>query len=183
MSTPSQTLNLPVNILPLTPLVSLDTVSCTLHNLADVKESFPPGSKSVANLDPLVKTKHSVTAPVDEESLVQLAEFAFNKTGTDDINDPHLNVLGGDAEGLGDVLVWEGAAWGAGGEGSEGEETDFAEENVVWETYSKNLVGRSVLNHYKMWDITIILDPAVVLIVKLLIILQITTGKDLEQVE
>ena len=68
---------------------------------------------------------------MDQESLIELAEFALDKTRADNINDPHLNVVGWDVQGFGDGLVWEGAGWSSGGKRSEGEKADFAEEGGV----------------------------------------------------
>lgn len=68
---------------------------------------------------------------MDQESLVELAELALDETRANDVNDPHLNVVGWDVQGFGDGLVWEGAGWGSGGKRSESEEADFAEEGGV----------------------------------------------------
>jgi len=65
---------------------------------------------------------------VDQESLVELAEFSLDEARTDDVNDPHLNVGEWDMQGFGDGLVRESASWGSGGKRSEREKADFAEE-------------------------------------------------------
>ena len=144
-SNSSHSLNFPVRILPLVPLMNLNLLPRTLHNLADAEERFPPGGESLANLDPLVKSKYSVAAPVDEESLIQLAEFSLNEAGANDIDDPHLNVLGWDSEGFGDSLVWEGACWCAGWQGSESEEADLAEKDVVWQSYFQLILASIIM--------------------------------------
>lgn len=72
-------------------------------------ERAAPHHQTTLNLGPLLLAEHAVSSAVDEELLLELGELTLDQTGTDGVDDPHLDVGGGHAQGRGDGGVGERA--------------------------------------------------------------------------
>ncbi len=96
-----------------------------------------------------------------QEDLLLLRQAALHQLGPDDVDRPHLDILRGDLQRLGDVGVRNLAVGRAGSQAGEGEQADLALQLVVVEL--------------------LLLDPALVFVSEVVVVLEILLGEDLEQ--
>ena len=93
----------------------------------DALEGGTPHVEAGSDLAPLVLAKDAVGGTVDEEGLFLLGELALDEADADGVDGPHLDVVRGDLQGLGDGSVGEGAGLrGGSGDAGEGEQTHLA---------------------------------------------------------
>jgi hypothetical protein len=98
---------------------------------------------------------------VDEEHATLLRELALNEASTDNIDGPTLDLLGGDLKGLGDAGVLKLAARGGGRKAGEGKEAHLAVKTIVVEL--------------------LLVNPALVLLVEVVVVLKVLLSEDIEQ--
>jgi hypothetical protein len=118
---------------------------------------------------------------VDEEGLVELRKLTLDKTGTDHVDDPKLDFFTRNVEASGDDVVGEFAVRCLRGKGGEGEETDLAESNGVVDTYTQVNKSKKKGGGKTLEGPTVVINPAVVLIVELLVVLKVSTNENLEE--
>lgn len=63
---------------------------------------------------------------MNEESLVELREFPFDKASADHVDNPELDFFAGNVEAASDHVVGKFAVRGGGGQGGQGEEAYLA---------------------------------------------------------
>jgi hypothetical protein len=136
-------------------------LSFPLHHLQHTPHALLPGIQARGHLAPLLLAKHAVGRLVHKEHLLLLRELALHESGTDHVNDPHLDIFGGDLERLGNALVFEFAGRCACRQGCEGEESHLTVQLAVVETFA--------------------LDEAIVLVSEVVVILEFLLSNDLEQ--
>lgn len=109
----------------------------------------------------LLLAKDAVGDLVDEEHATLLGELAFDETGADDVDCPHLDVLFGDLQGLGDSGVLDLAARCGGSETGECEEAHLAIQFFAVEL--------------------LLVNPSLVLVVEVDEVLKILLGEDIQK--
>ena len=107
-----------------------ETLALGADHGENVLEGTAPHHQAALDLGPLLLTKDTVGGAVDKEFGLQLGELALNKTGTDGVNNPHLDIGGGNAQSGGDGGVGERARGGGGGQRGEGEETHLGLQSI-----------------------------------------------------
>jgi hypothetical protein len=142
-------------------LLRLSSLALAPHDLEDIAQRFLPGIETGSDFAPLLLAEDAVGGAVDEEDLFLLGQLALDEPGADHVDDPHLDVLGGDLQRLGDALVLELAGAGGGGEGGEGEEAHLAVQDVGVEG--------------------VVVHEGVVLVAEVGVVLELLLGYDLEQ--
>lgn len=175
-----ETLQLPLNLLLVTSLLLLSLLAAGLDDLKNSAEGILPRIQALGNNLPLLLTKRPDVRAVDEEALVELGELALDETSADDVNDPKFDFLFRDVEAAGDSVVGEGAVFARGGERCKGKEADLAVSGVSVDAY--NIISFKFMTS-KLRKQTVVLSPGVVLVVKLDVVLQLTSGEDLKELE
>jgi len=157
----ARTLRLPLDLVQVALLLRLGSLSLPPDDVEHVAQGLLPGVQARGDLAPLLLAEDAVCSAVDEEHLLLLRQLALDKSGADDVDDPHLNLLCWDLKGLCDALVLELAAVGGGSKGGEGEETHLAVELLTVQV--------------------VVLEEGVVLVAEVVVVLELLLGDDLEQ--
>lgn len=119
---------------------------------------------------------------MDEEGLVELREFPLDKTSADHVNNPELDFFAGNVETAGDHVVGKFTVRGRGGQGGEGQEADFAEGSRVVDSCNPFTKIRYRRVRGDEWGKqTVVVNPAVMLVVKLLVVFEISTDEDFQE--
>lgn len=96
----------------------------------DTLQRAAPDHQTALDLGPLLLAEYTVGGAVDKELGAQLRELALDQTGADGVNDPHLNVGGGDTQGRGNGGVGERARGGGSRQRGEGQETHLGLQSI-----------------------------------------------------
>jgi hypothetical protein len=153
--------DLTLQLLNLTLLLGLGVGLLLTHDAKDVLQSCPPVINSVGQLLVLLLAEDTVCNLVNEELLALLGELALDKTGTDHVNGPHLDLVLGDLQSLGDLGVFDFAARRGGGQAGKCQKAHLAVELLVVQL--------------------LLLNPTLVLIIEIVVVLEILFSKDIEK--
>lgn len=153
--------DLALQLLDLALLLCLGVGLLLAQNAQNVLQGCPPVVNPVGQLLVLLLAKDAVCDLVNKEFLALLGKLALNKSGTDHVNGPHLNLGLGNLESLGDLGVLDLAARGGGSQAGESQEAHLTVKLLVVEL--------------------LLLNPTLVLVVEVVVILQVLLSKDIEE--
>ncbi|KAI6766770.1 hypothetical protein HG531_011992 [Fusarium graminearum] len=153
--------DLALQLLNLTLLLGLGIGLFLAQDAKDVLQSCPPVVDSVGQLLVLLLTEHTVCDLVNEELLALLGKFTLDEASANHIDSPHLNLILGDLQSLGDLGVFNFAARSGSGQAGECQEAHLAVELLVVQA--------------------LLLNPTLVLIVEVVVVLKILLSKDIKK--